>query len=69
MRVVTAGVPDAYRMPAFREQLSDVEIAQVLSFVRATWGNRGGEVDAQAVSRLRAHTDPASPTPIVLHMR
>lgn len=69
MRVVSAGVPDAYRMPAFREQLSDVEIAQVLSFVRATWGNRGGEVDAQTVSRLRAHTDPASPTPIILHMR
>jgi mono/diheme cytochrome c family protein len=69
LRVVTAGVPDAYRMPAFREQLSDTEIAQVLSFVRSTWGNKGGEVDAQAVGKLRAHTDPASPTPIVLHMR
>jgi mono/diheme cytochrome c family protein len=69
LRVVTAGVPDAYRMPAFREQLSDAQIAQVLSFVRTTWGNKGGEVDAQAVGKLRAHTDPASPTPIVLHMR
>ncbi|GLK88482.1 c-type cytochrome [Pseudomonas turukhanskensis] len=69
LRVVAAGVPDAYRMPAFREQLSDLEIAQVLSFVRATWGNQGGEVDAKAVATLRAHTDPASPTPILLHMR
>ncbi len=69
LRVVTAGVPDAYRMPALREQLSDAEIAQVLSFVRTTWGNRGGEVEQQAVAKLRAHTDPASPTPIVLHMR
>lgn len=69
LRVVAAGVPDAYRMPAFREQLSDTEIAQVLSFVRGTWGNRGGEVDAQSVAKLRAHTDPASPTPIILHMR
>jgi mono/diheme cytochrome c family protein len=69
LRVVTAGVPDAYRMPALRGQLSDQEIADVLSFVRTTWGNQGGKVEAQAVTKLRAHTDPASPTPIILHMR
>ncbi len=68
-RVVVAGVPDAYRMPAFREQLSDQEIAQVLSYVRSTWGNAGGTVDAQAVGKLRGHTDPASSSPIILHMR
>ncbi|BAV75177.1 gluconate 2-dehydrogenase [Pseudomonas chlororaphis subsp. aurantiaca] len=68
-RVVAAGVPDAYRMPAFREQLSDREIAEVLTFVRGTWGNQGGAVDAQAVGKLRGHTDPASSSPIVLHMR
>ncbi|CAI8763176.1 Alcohol dehydrogenase (quinone), cytochrome c subunit [Pseudomonas chlororaphis] len=68
-RVVAAGVPDAYRMPAFREQLSDREIAEVLTFVRGTWGNQGGTVDAQAVGKLRGHTDPASSSPIILHMR
>ncbi|WP_439862586.1 c-type cytochrome [Pseudomonas antarctica] len=68
-RVVAAGVPDAYRMPAFREQLSDAEIAQVLSYVRGTWGNNGGAVDAAAVNKLRGHTDPASSSPIILHMR
>ncbi|MFJ4348506.1 c-type cytochrome [Pseudomonas sp. NPDC089401] len=68
-RIVAAGLPDAYRMPAFREQLSDQEIAEVLSFVRSTWGNHGGAVDAQAVSKLRGHTDPASSSPIILHMR
>jgi mono/diheme cytochrome c family protein len=68
-RVVAAGVPDAYRMPAFREQLSDQQIAEVLSFVRGTWGNHGSTVDAQAVSKLREHTDPASSSPIILHMR
>ena len=68
-RVVAAGVPDAYRMPAFREQLSDQEIADVLSYVRSTWGNHGGAVDAQAVGKLRGHTDPASSSPIILHMR
>lgn len=68
-RVVAAGVPDAYRMPAFREQLSDREIAEVLSFARAAWGNHGGAVQAKAVGKLREHTDPASSSPIILHMR
>jgi mono/diheme cytochrome c family protein len=68
-RVVAAGVPDAYRMPAFREQLSDQDIAEVLTYVRSTWGNHGGAVDAAAVGKLRGHTDPASSSPIILHMR
>jgi mono/diheme cytochrome c family protein len=68
-RIVAAGVPDAYRMPAFRGQLSDQEIADVLSFARATWGNQGAAVQAQAVGKLRGHTDPASSSPIILHMR
>lgn len=68
-RIVAAGVPDAYRMPAFREQLSDQEIAQVLSFARGAWGNHGGAVQAKAVGTLRGHTDPASSSPIILHMR
>lgn len=68
-RVVAAGVPDAYRMPAFREQLSDQQIAEVLTFVRSTWGNQSEPVDAQAVSKLREHTDPASSSPIILQMR
>ncbi|MBV4476813.1 c-type cytochrome [Pseudomonas botevensis] len=68
-RVVAAGVPDAYRMPAFREQLSDQQIAEVLTYVRSTWGNRSEAVDAKAVSKLREHTDPASSSPIILQMR
>ena len=68
-RVVAAGVPDAYRMPALREQLSDQQIAEVLTFVRSAWGNHGSAVQAQAVSQLRRHTDPASSSPIILHMR
>lgn len=68
-RVVAAGVPDAYRMPAFREQLSDREIAEVLSFVRTAWGNHGGAVAVEAVKELRERTDPASASPIVLRMR
>jgi mono/diheme cytochrome c family protein len=68
-RVVAADIPDAYRMPAYRGQLSDQEIADVVSFVRSSWGNNGSAVSAKDVSTLRSHTDPASPTPIILQMR
>ncbi|WJH37630.1 cytochrome c (plasmid) [Aliirhizobium terrae] len=68
-RVVTDGVPDAYRMPPFRQQLSDKEIADVLTYVRSAWGNHGGPVKPEDVSAMREHTDPASSNPIVLQMR
>ena len=68
-RVVTDGVPDAYRMPPYRQQLSDREIADVLTYVRSTWGNHGGPVKPEDVKELREHTDPASSNPIVLQMR
>ncbi|BFG80851.1 cytochrome c [Paraburkholderia terrae] len=68
-RIVANGVPDAYRMPPFRKQLSDQEIADVLTFVRTSWGNRGGAVNRDDVKRLRERTNPASSNVIVLQMR
>lgn len=68
-RVVADGVPDSYRMPAYRVQLNDREVADIASFVRKSWGNTGGAVTAAEVSGLRAHTDPHSDEVIVLHMR
>jgi mono/diheme cytochrome c family protein len=68
-RVVADGVPDGYRMPPFRNQLTDAEVADVLSFVRTAWGNRGGEVKTEDVKTLRERTNPASSNAIVLQMR
>ena len=68
-RIVVNGIPDAYRMPPFRNQLTDKEVADVLTFVRTSWGNRGGAVTEQDVKELRSHTNPASSEAIVLHMR
>lgn len=68
-RVIAGGVPDAYRMPPYRNQLTDQEIADVLTFVRSTWGNQGDAVEAKEVHTLRDKTDPASPDPIILQMR
>jgi len=68
-RIVADGVPDAYRMPPFRNQLSDQEVADVLTFVRTSWGNRGGAVTPAEVQHLRERTDPASSNVIILQMR
>jgi mono/diheme cytochrome c family protein len=67
--LVVRGVPDAYRMPQFRLQLNDEAIAQVLSFVRAAWGNGAAAVATEQVKNLRPVTDPSSDRVIVLKMR
>lgn len=58
--VVAAGVPDAYRMPAYRQQLSDEQVAAVVSFVRRSWGNQGDAVQPGAVRAIRRDTHAAN---------
>ncbi len=67
--LVVKGVPDAYRMPQFRVQLTDAQIADVLSFVRGAWGNSAQAVSADQVKKLRPVTDPTSDQVILLKMR
>ncbi|WP_266180334.1 cytochrome c [Dyella humicola] len=45
--------PSQFSMPAFRDRLTDHEVAEILTFVRSSWGNRGGVVDAQLVAHMR----------------
>lgn len=40
-------------MPAFGGQLSDAEIAAVISYIRAQWGNQAPAVDAETVKIVR----------------
>jgi alcohol dehydrogenase (quinone), cytochrome c subunit len=58
-------------MPPFCNQLSDQEISDVLSFIRTSWGNKGGMVNPDEAKALRDRTSPASATSlfIVLQMR
>jgi mono/diheme cytochrome c family protein len=67
--LVVEGAPDAYRMPQFRQQLSDQDIADVVTFIRKGWGNRAPAVTAAQVAKLRKTTDPASDQVSVLKMR
>jgi alcohol dehydrogenase (quinone), cytochrome c subunit len=67
--LVVKGTPDAYRMPQFRLQYSDQEIADVVTFIRNGWGNQAPAVTAAAVAKLRKSTDPTSDQVIILKMR
>jgi len=40
-------------MPAFGDRLSDAEVAAVVSYIRNSWGNDYGAVDATSVAALR----------------
>ncbi|MDD3484922.1 c-type cytochrome [Azovibrio restrictus] len=53
----TAAHPRVFVMPAFA-RLGDQELAEILSFVRASWGDGAPPVDAAMVARMRAALDP-----------
>ncbi len=49
----THAAPSSFTMPAFAWRLSDQEVADVVSFIRGSWGNQGAPVTARAVKDLR----------------
>jgi mono/diheme cytochrome c family protein len=51
------GVPYQGVMPAFKDQLSDGEIAAVVSYVRRSFGNDAPVVSAETVATVRGATE------------
>ena len=51
--VATSAAPTAPAMPAFSWNLNDTEIADVLTYVRNTWGNAASAVQPEDVTKLR----------------
>jgi mono/diheme cytochrome c family protein len=49
----TAGNRMPYGMPPFAQTLSDNEVAAVVTYIRAAWGNRGTTVSARQANELR----------------
>lgn len=49
----TDGNPEPYGMPPFAQTLSDDEVAAVVTYIRAAWGNRGTAVSAAQANELR----------------
>jgi alcohol dehydrogenase (quinone), cytochrome c subunit len=54
----TKAEPTHFSMPPFEARLSDQQVADVLSFIRSSWGNNAPAVDAAQVAKLRATLDP-----------
>ncbi|MRW84102.1 c-type cytochrome [Pseudoduganella sp. FT26W] len=57
----TAGTPAQFSMPSFSRRLSDQDVADVATFVRGSWGNRGAPVEAADVKRRAAAREEAKP--------
>jgi mono/diheme cytochrome c family protein len=43
-----------YGMPPFAQNLSDNEVAAVVTYIRESWGNRGAPVSAADANKLRS---------------
>jgi mono/diheme cytochrome c family protein len=50
----TARAPTAPAMPSFAWRLDDAQVADLLTYVRNSWGNAAGAVPRAAVTRSRA---------------
>jgi alcohol dehydrogenase (quinone), cytochrome c subunit len=49
----TSHTPAQFAMPAFGWRLSDQEVADVVTFVRSSWGNRADAIEEPQVKHLR----------------
>jgi hypothetical protein len=47
-------------MPGFGWRLTNTEVAELLTFIRSSWGNRASSVSAGEVGRVRASLDAQS---------
>jgi mono/diheme cytochrome c family protein len=48
--------PMPYGMPPFAQELSDVEVAAVVTYIRTAWGNHGSPVTPREANALRSVT-------------
>lgn len=69
LRVIAGGQHEIYTMPYMRVLLSDQEIADVVTFIRSSWGNQASAVRAKQVAAVRTATDPIKNDIIVLRMK
>ncbi|CAB3700118.1 MULTISPECIES: c-type cytochrome [Achromobacter] len=58
----TAAAPTAYAMPGFDWRMTDKEVADVVTFVRSSWGNKAAAVSAADVAKVRKEVG-AAPQP------
>ena len=56
----TTAAPTAYAMPGFDWRMTDKEVADVVTFVRSSWGNKGAAVSAADVAKVRKDVGAAA---------
>jgi mono/diheme cytochrome c family protein len=49
----TQGAPTSFTMPGFAVRLTDQQVAEVVTFVRQSWGNRGARVGSDEVGKVK----------------
>jgi mono/diheme cytochrome c family protein len=59
----TKAAPTSFTMPSFAGRMSDQEVADVVTFIRSSWGNKAPSVDAAQVASLR--TAIHAPQPVL----
>jgi mono/diheme cytochrome c family protein len=47
-------------MPAFKDSLSDVELATIMTYVRASWGNTGKPIAPAVFAKARTGPPPST---------
>ncbi len=58
----TKAAPTHYAMPGFDDRLTNQDVADVLTFVRSSWGNKAPAVTAEQVAKIRKDSG-AAPEP------
>jgi len=66
LRVVVDGEPETFDMPYFRDLLNDQQIADVITFMRQSWGHDASAVSVEEVAEIRAATDPTQTDDVVI---
>jgi mono/diheme cytochrome c family protein len=70
LRLLSTDGPATTNMPYFRQLLNDQQIADVLTYIRSSWGNSASSINAQQVAEIREATDPTQNDDIlVLRMK
>lgn len=54
-------------MPTFKADLSDAQIAAILTYVRSAWGNKAAPVTPATVAAVRAQLAPPKPAGLQAH--
>jgi len=69
LRVIIDGDADTFDMPYHRGLLNDEQIADVVTFMRKSWGHDSSAVNTEQVTEVRDATDPTNHDIVVLKMK